>query len=165
MLAKAICRDLEDVMSLTGSREWRDTDDPYMDAVCDTIVDYMKNDIKEFLDPEYIKELLKHCVVRVISLYATALLTPSRKKCSINDKFFSRLQLGKQILYDFGMEYVTFEKVCSFILKGILPNAPQFVNDSLSIIDCIHHLYRGTAAEMLEAIRDLHNYDVSCEIV
>ena len=124
MLAKAICRDLEDVMSLTGSREWRDTDDPYMDAVCDTIVDYMKNDIKEFLDPEYIKELLKHCVVRVISLYATALLTPSRKKCSINDKFFSRLQLGKQILYDFGMEYVTFEKVCSFILKGMLPNAP-----------------------------------------
>ena len=98
-------------MALTGTREWRDTDDPYMDAVCDTILDYHDNEVKAFIDSEYHNDVIKQCMKRIADLYTSALLTPARNKCSANEKFFERIDLETQILYDFGMEYIGFEKV------------------------------------------------------
>lgn len=112
VVAKAICCDFEEVLALTGTREWRDTEDPYMDAICDTIVDYIENDVKAFIDPDYHNEIYKQCVNRVVLLYISAILAPTRNKASFNENFLNQLLLEKQILYDFGMEYIGFEKVC-----------------------------------------------------
>ena len=145
VLAKAICHDIEDVIGLAGTKEWRDTDDPYMDAVCDTIVDYFENDIKKYIDIEYYTDVFKESMIRTIDLYSFALLSPSRHKCSIDEKFMKRLDLEIEILYDFGMEYVIFEK---------------FVTDTLHIMKSVKKIFQGSSDDIIQGAKDLLIYNV-----
>lgn len=111
VLAQAICRDLDEVLALTGSREWVETEDPYMDAVFDTIHDYYNADVKAVLDPDYHNSLLRDSICCVIENYVASLLKASSNKCTIDSRFFNRLVLEKEIILDYAKDNSVDEKV------------------------------------------------------